>query len=283
MTSGSSDKTLRLWDVATGEHKITLTGHTSEVSSIAYSPDGRTLASGSSDKTLRLWDAGTGEHKITLTGHTKRITSVAYSPDGTDGGKWKSGWARCSSGQLLPPRDPLRVGDVNRDGVVNIFDLVSVGSNFAQKGQNDADINRDGVVDIFDLMLVASALGSEAAAPSAHLAALAGLTPAEVQNWLTQAQGLDLTDVISQKGVIFLENLLAVLLPQKTTLLPNYPNPFNPETWMPYHLAQTSDVTLTIYNAKGVVVRQLDMGRQPAGFYTRSDESCLLGWLQRKR
>ena len=265
--TSSGGNTLRLWDAGTGEHKITLTGHTSEVSSIAYSPDGRTLASGSSDKTLRLWDAGTGEHTRTLTGHTKRITSVAYSPDGRTLASGSSDgtvllWA------IAPTTDPLRVADVNRDGVVNIFDLVRVGSNFGQKGQNDADINRDDVVDIFDLMLVASALSSEAAAPSAHLAALAGLTPAEVQNWLAQAQGLDLTDVISQKGVIFLENLLAVLPPQKTTLLANYPNPFNPETWMPYHLAQTSDVTLTIYSAKGVVVRQLDMGRQPAGFYT---------------
>ena len=48
----------------------------------------------------------------------------------------------------------------------------------------------------------------------------------------------------------------------------NYPNPFNPETWIPYHLAHDAEVQLTIYNTKGAVVRQLELGYQPAGFYT---------------
>jgi flagellar hook assembly protein FlgD len=51
-------------------------------------------------------------------------------------------------------------------------------------------------------------------------------------------------------------------------LLPNYPNPFNPETWIPYHLADDADVHLTIYDIKGMVVRQLDLGHQQAGHYT---------------
>ena len=48
--------------------------------------------------------------------------------------------------------------------------------------------------------------------------------------------------------------------PRLTELLQNYPNPFNPETWIPYHLAHDADVQLTIYDAQGVVVRQLDLG-----------------------
>ena len=55
--------------------------------------------------------------------------------------------------------------------------------------------------------------------------------------------------------------------PVATTLLPNYPNPFNPETWIPYQLAQPADVTLTIYSIDGKVVRHLNLGHQPAGFY----------------
>ena len=58
------------------------------------------------------------------------------------------------------------------------------------------------------------------------------------------------------------------VLPMETALLGNYPNPFNPETWIPYHLATDADVTLTIYDAKGGLVRQLDLGSQPAGYYT---------------
>ena len=57
------------------------------------------------------------------------------------------------------------------------------------------------------------------------------------------------------------------VLPDETALLPNYPNPFNPETWIPYQLAKATDVTVTIYDVRGVVVRRLALGHQPAGFY----------------
>ena len=61
------------------------------------------------------------------------------------------------------------------------------------------------------------------------------------------------------------------LLPQENALLANYPNPFNPETWIPYQLATPADVTLTIYNIQGRVVRDLDLGHQRAGrYHTRS-------------
>jgi WD40 repeat protein len=60
----------------------TLKGHTSLVLSVAYSPDGKTLASGSKDQTIKLWDVTTGKEQATLKGHTDLVTSVAYSPDG---------------------------------------------------------------------------------------------------------------------------------------------------------------------------------------------------------
>ena len=63
-------------------HKATLTGHTDWVTSVAFSPNGLTVASGSVDETVRLWDAVTGAHKATLTGHTGWVTSVAFSPNG---------------------------------------------------------------------------------------------------------------------------------------------------------------------------------------------------------
>ena len=161
-------------------------------------------------------------------------------------------------------------GDVNRDGVVNILDLILVASSFGQPvpaGGNPADVNEDGVVNIVDLVKVAGALGNVRAAPSAHPETLMILTTADVKQWLAQAQGLDLTDATLQRGIIFLQQLLAALTPRETVLLPNYPNPFNPETWIPYHLAHDADVRLTIYDTKGVVVRQLDLGHQPAGYY----------------
>ena len=56
-------------------------------------------------------------------------------------------------------------------------------------------------------------------------------------------------------------------IPEETSLLANYPNPFNPETWIPYQLSKAADVTLTIYDIQGRVVRDLDLGHQHAGMY----------------
>ena len=71
-----------------------------------------------------------------------------------------------------------------------------------------------------------------------------------------------------RQGWIQLSALHAYEIPAETGLLHNYPNPFNPETWIPYQLAHAADVTLTIYDTKGVMVRQLDLGYQQAGYYT---------------
>ena len=71
-----------------------------------------------------------------------------------------------------------------------------------------------------------------------------------------------------QLGIANLKRLLAAMVPEKTALLANYPNPFNPETWIPYHLANDAEVQLTIYDTQGAVVRQFFLGYQPAGYYT---------------
>jgi internalin A len=71
-----------------------------------------------------------------------------------------------------------------------------------------------------------------------------------------------------QWQIQWLENLLAATRPDETRLLANYPNPFNPETWIPYQLAKPSTVRITIYNAQGSVVRELDFGHQAEGYHT---------------
>ncbi|GCE59219.1 serine/threonine-protein kinase [Microcystis aeruginosa] len=82
LASGSNDKTIKIWEVATGKGLRTLTGHSRGVLSVVYSPDGRYLASGSWDKTIKVWEVATGKQLRTLTGHYGEVYSVAYSPDG---------------------------------------------------------------------------------------------------------------------------------------------------------------------------------------------------------
>ena len=163
--------------------------------------------------------------------------------------------------------------DVNRDGVVNISDLVLVAGRLGQSGPNAADVNSDGVVNVQDLILVAGAINEPQAAPSLHPESLEMFTAADVRGWLTQAQGLTLTDPKLQSGIRFLEQLLSVLVPKETELLPNYPNPFNPETWIPYRLAEDAFVTVTIYDQGGRVVRRLNVGHQIAAAYERRSKA----------
>ncbi|MEI2609108.1 MAG: cytochrome D1 domain-containing protein [Candidatus Promineifilaceae bacterium] len=84
LASGSSDRTVRLWDLDNPQAEATiLSGHEAGVRSVAFSPDGRWLASGSSDRTVRLWDLDNPQAEATiLRGHEDLVLSVAFSPDG---------------------------------------------------------------------------------------------------------------------------------------------------------------------------------------------------------
>ena len=174
---------------------------------------------------------------------------------------------------VMPPELSIVVGsqDVNDDGDVDIRDLTFIAGRLGQRGAgNPADINGDGVVNIADLVLVAGALaGGAAGAPAVEVQLSHAPTAAMVQQWLAQAQGMqpDGTDAKYQRGVLFLQYLLAVLTPKDTALLPNYPNPFNPETWIPYQLSVPAEVSVSIYAADGQLVRRLDFGYQSAGIY----------------
>jgi len=81
LASASYDKTVKVWDVATGACQQTLKGHSSWVSSVVFSPDLKLLASASYDKTVKVWDAATGACQQTLEGHSYSVSSVAFSPD----------------------------------------------------------------------------------------------------------------------------------------------------------------------------------------------------------
>ena len=164
--------------------------------------------------------------------------------------------------------------DVNGDGIVDILDLTIVATHFGTIGDNQADVNGDSVVDIKDLLLLAGAINTDAAAPHIYSMAISELTMEEIQMWLSQAQQLDPSDAIYQRGLAVLQQLLAVLTPKETVLLPNYPNPFNPETWIPYQLTAPADVKISIYAADGKLVRTLALGHQPVGIYESKNRAA---------
>lgn len=170
----------------------------------------------------------------------------------------------------IQPLEPPAV-DVNSDGVVDAADLVLVARNFGQTGAT-GDVNSDGIIDIFDLVLVAKRFGEDVAAappywqlPTVNAAA----DTAHIQRAITELESYPDQSPIIGFIADYLRAYLTSASPTvlETELLANFPNPFNPETWMPYHLARAADVTLTIYDAKGAVVRELNVGHQPAGLY----------------
>ena len=88
-----------------------------------------------------------------------------------------------------------------------------------------------------------------------------------MQERLSEARLADDGSALFHKGISVLETLLNAAIPKKTVLLPNYPNPFNPETWIPYDLAQDADVKIHIYDLNGKSIHQLSLGFQTAGTY----------------
>ena len=162
----------------------------------------------------------------------------------------------------------LLTGDVNRDGRVSILDLILVAQQLGKSvsPNSPVDINGDGVVNIFDLTLVAQGIGkSTAAAPAG---ATRRVDAATIEAWIAGARLADDGSLAFRQGIANLESLLASLnIPQETALHANYPNPFNPETWIPYQLAAPAEVTLTIYDMNGGTVRRFEMGHQAAGLY----------------
>ena len=160
----------------------------------------------------------------------------------------------------------LPTGDVNRDGVISILDLILVAQQLGRRvpAGSPVDINGDGVVSILDLIRVAQGIAGSPAAPAAGAKSV---DAAMIEAWIAHARLEDDGSVAFKQGIENLQNLLASLIPEETALLRNYPNPFNPETWIPYRLAEDAFVTLTIYDGAGQVVRTLDVGHQIAAVY----------------
>ena len=176
---------------------------------------------------------------------------------------------------------PSEAADVNRDGVVDRTDLVLVAICYRNPNFADfvnlgiyPDVNNDGTVDVTDIIAVAAQLVVETAAPEFRRRppGTYNLTPKDLAQWIHLAKQRDTQTLETRKGIAVLEYLLLTftsteLRPKNTALLANYPNPFNPETWIPYQLATPTAVRISIHSADGKFVRILDLGALPAGMY----------------
>ena len=165
---------------------------------------------------------------------------------------------------------PSVAADVNEDGHVDIDDLIFVIHALGQTAPINprVDVNSDGSVDKTDLLIIVENLDDSAvpAAPALR-ESLAAVSPETLQMWLNLLQTDSDGSVVYHKTLAILQGILAAVRPHETALLPNFPNPFNPETWIPYYLSKGAEVTLHIYAVNGTLVRTLTLGHQPAGMY----------------
>ena len=186
--------------------------------------------------------------------------------------------------------------DVNQDGRVDKVDLYMVtltitGSTPDINGDDTidtddeaaADVNKDGRRDINDLRLVLTHLDRPVNLGAPLLNAETGLLELSMLEQMN-ADGLKVQLEILRAGndgslnyqqtVVFLQAILIAIQPNQTLLLANYPNPFNPETWIPYQLAENSYVRITIYDTQGAIIRLLELGYRAEGYYTTRSKAA---------
>lgn len=170
--------------------------------------------------------------------------------------------------------------DVNKDGRVDVADLVFVIQHFGMdiKAPLDPnpDVNGDWEVDMRDIVLVCRHFGESylysPAVASRHMWSFdLEYLPVLIRVYNLMLDSPDPDLLMARK---LLRGLIFNARAGKTQLLQNYPNPSNPETWIPYQLAENVDVAIRIYSASGRLIRRLDLCQKPAGIHMTRDRAA---------
>ena len=175
-------------------------------------------------------------------------------------------------------------GDVNQDGSVNVLDIILVAQNLGQKSPSNprVDVNKDGQVNILDLVFVAERLGEKVVSAAPSLMDVIKSAVSSPEDVIVVRRALNELETVSEKSHsvkitiqflrLWLENANRSV--SETRLLPNYPNPFNPETWIPYQLAEAADISVEIYDVGGRLVRTVSVGFKPVGYYLTRERAA---------
>ena len=221
------------------------------------------------------WAAGAALNNVGLLvdlGGSYSATSMAFTATVTAdvGGPWTFNYT-ISTPQTAPAALAIP-SDIDMDGAVDIRDILGVATVYGEPASAypSADVNGDAVLDIGDMVVIhADRTDVVATAPGVRVGRVT-----LVERWLRDARQQDDGSRLFRDGLPALEGLLAALRPATTALLPNYPNPFNPETWIPFDLADAGEVTIRVYDVGGQVVRRLDLGYIDAGKYHARDAAA---------
>lgn len=210
---------------------------------LAFSPDGRILASkvrSEGDWIVRMWDVDTKE-EIEFWDPSEFLW---LGPD-VAGTQFPQGWESIGSSldgriRVLEGTEALSLWDVERKEIMAVLEEAQGPVAFSMDGGLLASVSRSGIILVWDV------------------SPWTGMTPAAVES-------------VGKKALVWgeLKSIDGEDIVEQAKLFQNYPNPFNPETWIPFQMAHESEVILRIYDAKGSLVREMSLGRKPAGSYTQ--------------
>jgi hypothetical protein len=156
-------------------------------------------------------------------------------------------------------------GDIDTDGMVGIRDILALAALYGEPSalHRHADLNGDGTLDIEDMVAVHDVRDDVIVGAPVAGHSLVRL----VERWQREGRRADDGSAVFREGLPALDALLASLRPGATALLPNFPNPYNPETWIPFDLAEAGDVTIRVYDLRGQLTRRLELGYIHPGKY----------------
>lgn len=293
------NRDIQLWDIDTQKQVAVLEGHTDWVSSFAFSPDGKILASvgKNQDNTIRLWDVEAQKQVATLGEHEGSFARLTFSADGktlaSAGERGIYLWniqqrkliarltteevfriAFSPNGKFLASVGAnLQLWDIQQQKQVGqlwgktqsiAFSpdgnfLASVHSNYGNWRVRLWDVRAQKQVGTLPEEVGRYGIFAIAFSPDGKWLASSG-SDGTTLLWEVNLPA-PLTVEPKGKQAITLGGL------KHTMLLQNFPNPFNPETWIPYHLTEGASIAIQIYDAQGTPVRKLDLGQKSAGTY----------------